>query len=170
MLLARTLEKLEAAASEIASTYSVETKVVVADFGKATATTWSSIREALAPLDVGILVNNVGLSYDHAEYFENVDSQLIDDLIRINIQATNKASSSFCQACWNLRFGGCMVLKAGSSLQMTQMILPSMKSRSQSSAIINIGSAAATVAPSGPLYAVYAGTKVHPSTPAYVYC
>ena len=102
MLLARTLEKLEAAASEIASTYSVETKVVVADFGKATAATWSSIKEALAPLDVGILVNNVGLSYDHAEYFENVDSQLIDDLISINIQATNKASSSFCQA-WNLR-------------------------------------------------------------------
>jgi short-subunit dehydrogenase len=34
-----------------------------------------------------------------------------------------------------------------------------MKKRKHS-AIVNIGSAAATVAPSGPLYAVYAGTKV----------
>ncbi len=44
----------------------------------------------LAPLQVGILVNNVGVSYPHAEYYESIDDQLIDDLIAINIQATNK--------------------------------------------------------------------------------
>ena len=42
---------------------------------------------------------------------------------------------------------------------MTRLVLPGMKER-QRGAIVNIGSAAATVAPSGPLYAVYAGTKV----------
>ena len=42
---------------------------------------------------------------------------------------------------------------------MTQLVLPQMKTRKQS-VIVNIGSAAATVLPSGPLYAVYAGTKV----------
>jgi short-subunit dehydrogenase len=42
---------------------------------------------------------------------------------------------------------------------MTRIVLPGMKERKKG-AIVNIGSAAATVAPSGPLYAVYAGTKV----------
>lgn len=44
----------------------------------------------LAPLQVGILVNNVGVSYPHAEYYECIDDQLIDDIVNINIQATNK--------------------------------------------------------------------------------
>ena len=35
-------------------------------------------------------MNNVGVSYPHAEYYESIDDQLIDDLIAINIQATNK--------------------------------------------------------------------------------
>ena len=46
---------------------------------------------------------------------------------------------------------------------MTRIVLPGMKQRKRG-AIVNIGSAAATVAPSGPLYAVYAGTKVSFST------
>lgn len=35
-------------------------------------------------------MNNVGVSYPHAEYYESIDDQLIDDLVVINIQATNK--------------------------------------------------------------------------------
>ena len=50
----------------------------------------------LAPLQIGILVNNVGVSYPHAEYYESIDDQLIDDLIAINIQATNKVWPTSC--------------------------------------------------------------------------
>ena len=35
-------------------------------------------------------MNNVGVSYPYAEYYESIDDQLIDDLVTINIQATNK--------------------------------------------------------------------------------
>jgi short-subunit dehydrogenase len=64
------------------------------DFGKADASTWSMLKAELAPLQVGVLVNNVGVSYPHAEYYEAIDDQLIDDLININIQATNKVCCS----------------------------------------------------------------------------
>ena len=38
-----------------------------------------------------MLVNNVGMSYAHAEYYDAIDDQLIDDLITMNIVSTNKA-------------------------------------------------------------------------------
>lgn len=38
-----------------------------------------------------MLVNNVGMSYPHAEYYDAIDEQLIDDLITMNIVSTNKA-------------------------------------------------------------------------------
>ena len=49
-------------------------------------------------LQVGVLVNNVGVSYPHAEYYEAIDDCLIDDLVNINIQATNKVRRSACIA------------------------------------------------------------------------
>jgi len=40
---------------------------------------------------VGILVNNVGMSYPHAEYFDKIPDELVDSLIQLNIVSTNKA-------------------------------------------------------------------------------
>ena len=53
-------------------------------------------------------------------------------------------------------------------MQMTRIVLPGMKER-RKGAIVNIGSAAATVAPSGPLYCVYAGTKVSHGDPSHAH-
>ena len=89
-LLSRTESKLTAAASEIEAKYKVDTKVVAVDFGAATAADYGRIAGVVGDLDVAVLVNNVGLSYDDA-----IDDKLIDDLIAINIQATNKASRCF---------------------------------------------------------------------------
>ena len=91
-LLSRTESKLTAAASEIEAKYKVDTKVVAVDFGAATAADYARIAGVVGDLDVAVLVNNVGLSYDHAEYYDAIDDKLIDDLIAINIQATNKVS------------------------------------------------------------------------------
>lgn len=91
-LLSRTESKLTAAASEIEAKYNVQTKVVAVDFGAATAADYGRIAGVIGDLDVAVLVNNVGMSYDHAEYYDAIDDKLIDDLIAINIQATNKVS------------------------------------------------------------------------------
>ena len=63
------------------------------DFSKADSGTYTQLSNSLDGLDIGILVNNVGLSYDHAEYFDQINDQLIDDLVTINIQATNKVNA-----------------------------------------------------------------------------
>lgn len=90
VLVSRTQAKLDTAASEIEAKFKVKTKTLAVDFGKADAGTWAMLKAELAPLQVGVLVNNVGVSYPHAEYYEAIDDQLIDDLVNINIQATNK--------------------------------------------------------------------------------
>jgi 17beta-estradiol 17-dehydrogenase / very-long-chain 3-oxoacyl-CoA reductase len=134
LLISRTESKLKAAASEIAAKFGVETDTLAIDFGATPPAVWAPrVAASVGPRDVGVLVNNVGLSYDHAEYYDALDDETIDALIAINVQATN---------------------------YMTKAVLPGMKSRRRG-AIVCIGSAAATVAPSGPLYAVYAGTKAY---------
>lgn len=93
MLLSRTQSKLEAAAAELGQKFGVQTKVIAVDFGKANADTWSKLKGELSSVDAGILINNVGLSYDHAEYLDQLDETQIDELIAINILATTKVFS-----------------------------------------------------------------------------
>lgn len=95
VLISRTQSKLDTAAGEIEAKYKVKTKTLAVDFGKADSATWSMLKAELAPLAVGVLVNNVGVSYPHAEFYEAIDDQLIDDLININIQATNKVGLTY---------------------------------------------------------------------------
>lgn len=78
-----------------------------------------------------MLVNNVGMSYPYARYFHEVDDKLLADLIQINVEGTTK---------------------------VTQAVLPNMLKRKRG-AIVNIGSGAAIIIPSDPLYSVYAAAK-----------
>ena len=134
LLISRTQSKLATAAAEIAAAHGVQTDTLAIDFGATLPSSWVPlVASAVGPLDVGVLVNNVGLSYDHAEYYDALDDETVNALVAINVQATN---------------------------HMTKAVLPGMKARRRG-AVVCIGSAAATVAPSGPLYAVYAGTKAY---------
>jgi 17beta-estradiol 17-dehydrogenase / very-long-chain 3-oxoacyl-CoA reductase len=94
VLISRTEAKLQAAAEEVAARYKVQTKHVVADFAKANYETWHNIKTTISPLQVGLLVNNVGLSYDHAEWFDNISETLIRELVEVNIMAATMVSDS----------------------------------------------------------------------------
>ncbi|KAI3433622.1 hypothetical protein D9Q98_003431 [Chlorella vulgaris] len=136
VLISRTQSKLEAVAAELEEVYGVHTRVVAADLSKAGPEMFTKIGAALEGLEVGLLVNNAGLSYDHPEYLDQVAEQDVYDVVAVNALVPT---------------------------MLARMVLGGMRERGRG-AIVNIGSGAATVIPSSPLLAVYAGTK------AYVDC
>ncbi|KAI3720378.1 hypothetical protein L6452_21294 [Arctium lappa] len=134
ILVGRNPSKLEGVSSEIKSKFvKTQIKEVVFDLSGDLSEGIKKISEAIEGLDVGILINNAGVSYPYARFFHEVDDQLLSSLIKVNVEGTTK---------------------------VTQAVLPQMLKRKKG-AIVNIGSGAAIVIPSDPLYAVYAASKAY---------
>lgn len=136
ILVSRTQAKLEEFGKELESKYSVQTKSVAIDLSippsdPVAAKGYAEIEKLVKQVDVGILVNNAGVSYPFAKFVHEIDEQLVNSIITVNIVAATK---------------------------LTRVVIPEMLARKRG-AIINIGSGAATVIPSDPLYAVYAASK-----------
>lgn len=74
VLISRSADKLAAVAEEISSATKVQTKVVKADFSGGVEI-YDGIERELENLDIGLLVNNVGMSYEFPEYFHQVENR-----------------------------------------------------------------------------------------------
>lgn len=135
VLISRTESKLKEKAQELqALNPKIETRIIVADFSSTDDNLYYNIRLALSGLEIGILVNNVGMSYPGAMYFHEIDQHddhLIDNMIALNVNATT---------------------------QMTRLVVGDMVKRRRG-AIINVSSAAGRIPTGNPLYALYSGTK-----------
>ena len=83
--------KLQNVAAEIEAKYSgIKTKIVEVDFAKEDPSKYvPHLEDSLKEVDVGVLVNNVGLSYDYPNEFLNLESSAIDDIINVNITSLN---------------------------------------------------------------------------------
>ena len=129
MLISRSQDRLDDVARSLEERFNVATKTIAADFGRTDI--YGKIEEGLAGLEIGILVNNVGVSYPYPEYFLDIPDldNFITNMINVNM-------TSVCQ--------------------MTRLVLPRMSQRSKG-VILNISSASGMYPV--PLLTVYSATK-----------
>ncbi|CAF0739124.1 unnamed protein product [Brachionus calyciflorus] len=94
VLISRTEEKLRNQANELKEKYSIETKIIAADFTEQSSI-YSHIKQELNGLDIGVLVNNVGVSYSHPEFFDvfGQNEKTVSDMINCNITSVTKMSA-----------------------------------------------------------------------------
>ena len=131
VLISRTESKLQDVKKEIDDKLyaGVEVKYVVCDYSKFNDKSKATVKAAIDDLEIGVLINNVGLSYRYPRYFHELPDQEVTDLITMNID---------------------------SMIWMTRMVLPKMLER-KSGAILNLSSGSAMY--TLPLLAEYSGAK-----------
>ncbi|GJJ72464.1 17beta-estradiol 17-dehydrogenase / very-long-chain 3-oxoacyl-CoA reductase [Entomortierella parvispora] len=129
VLVSRTESKLKALAQEIEEKYSVQTKIFAMDFAKGDDKDYQSLKTLLTPVEVTVLVNNVGTNHEIPTPFEEESDKIVKDIVEININA---------------------------AMKMTKIIVPGMVSR-KNGLIINLGSFAGLVPT--PYLSVYSGSK-----------
>ncbi|KAJ8668938.1 hypothetical protein QAD02_000197 [Eretmocerus hayati] len=130
VLVSRSQTKLEDVAAEIKQAHGVETRIVEADLTQGQAV-YNKIGKAIEELEVGVLVNNAGMSYDHPELFTHLEEEKISDIIQLNVAGVTGVA---------------------------RQVLPGMMER-RKGVVINIGSAAGAM-PS-PYLAVYSASKMY---------
>ncbi|XP_042201754.1 very-long-chain 3-oxoacyl-CoA reductase-like isoform X2 [Callorhinchus milii] len=134
VLISRSWERLKDTAAEIEKEHGRSVKIIQADFTKGPSI-YGPIAQSLGGLEIGILVNNVGKTYQPADipsYFLDVTEpqQAIADIVNCNVL---------------------------SGPMMTGIILPQMVERKKG-IIINVSSEAGTHP--HPMFTMYSATKV----------
>ncbi|KAJ1182483.1 hypothetical protein NDU88_007673 [Pleurodeles waltl] len=130
VLISRSQEKLDQVAGEIEEKFKVGIKTIAADFAESEGI-YRRIKSGLDGLDIGVLVNNVGISYTYPEYFLDIPDldNTLNNMINVNMTSV---------------------------MQMTRLVLPGMLERSKG-VILNLSSASALYPV--PLLTVYSATK-----------
>jgi len=131
LLISRTESKLQDVKKEIeAKNYpGVEVSYLVCDYSKFDKAAQDKVAKVVTDLEVGVLVNNVGVSYRYPMFFHELSDGEVQNLMTMNIDST---------------------------VWMTRMVIPGMLERKKG-VIVNISSASAMY--DLPLLAEYSGAK-----------
>ncbi|KAI0045061.1 3-ketoacyl-CoA reductase [Auriscalpium vulgare] len=94
LLAARNPEKLDAVAQEIKDkASSAETKTFAIDFAHAGDAAYDALKSAIADLDIGVLVNNVGKSHEMPADLVDTPADEVRDILAINVAATTRVTA-----------------------------------------------------------------------------
>jgi len=131
LLISRTESKLQDVKKELEAKNfdGVQVSYLVCDYSKFDEAAQEKVAKVVQELEVGVLVNNVGVSYRYPMYFMELTDFEVKNLMTMNIDST---------------------------VWMSRMVLPGMLERKKG-AIVNISSASAMY--DLPLLAEYSGSK-----------
>jgi len=131
LLISRTESKLQDVKKELeAKNYDgVQVSYLVCDYSKFDKAAQEKVAKVVTGLEVGVLVNNVGVSYRYPMFFHELSDGEVQNLMTMNIDST---------------------------VWMTRMVIPGMLERKKG-VIVNISSASAMY--DLPLLAEYSGAK-----------
>ncbi|XP_008221966.1 PREDICTED: very-long-chain 3-oxoacyl-CoA reductase-like protein At1g24470 [Prunus mume] len=135
ILVSRNSTKLKSVLKEIQAHYpTTQIKTIAFDFSVGSLVGMNELlEEEIRGLDVGVLINNVGVTYPSARFLHEVDEQVWTNVVKVNVEGTTR---------------------------VTMAVLRGMVERKRG-AVVNIGSGAGIVVPSHPLFTVYAATKAY---------
>jgi len=90
VLISRTEAKLQAVKEEIdAKKFSgVDVKCIVCDYSNFDDKAKAHVKAGIAGLDVGVLINNVGVSYRYPMYFHELSEEEVLNLVEMNVNST----------------------------------------------------------------------------------
>jgi 17beta-estradiol 17-dehydrogenase / very-long-chain 3-oxoacyl-CoA reductase len=132
VLVSRSEKKLEQVSTELSTKYNILTEIIAADFRKGREM-YAGIKNRLRELDleIGVLINNVGMSYMSPELFLDIPDgeQFFEDILNCNIM---------------------------SMLMMTKIILPGMVER-RKGVVVNVGSLSCRILT--PYMTIYGASK-----------
>jgi len=130
VLISRTEAKLEEVKKEIEEkSYGVKVKYIVCDYSKFDEKSKTNVKKGLKGVQVGILINNVGVSYRYPMYFHEISDDEVSAIVEMNVNST---------------------------VWMTRFVIEGMLARGKG-AIVNISSGSALYPM--PLLAEYAAAK-----------
>ncbi|KAF1812069.1 estradiol 17-beta-dehydrogenase 12-B [Eremomyces bilateralis CBS 781.70] len=146
-LVSRTKSKLDDLATDIARTYNVQTATLAIDFSAATDADYRALAAQAAPLDVAILVNNVGQSHSIPVPFIETDRDELENIININCHATLRVTQALTPAMVQRKRGLILTMASFAGVFPT----PLLATYSGSKAFLQAWSAAlgAELAPAG---------------------
>ncbi|KAK1318933.1 Very-long-chain 3-oxoacyl-CoA reductase 1 [Acorus calamus] len=134
VLVGRNPDKLATVSDEIKAEYGkTQINTVVVDLSGDLSEGVRRIREAIEGVDVGVLVNNAGVSNLYGKYVHEMGEEEVERMLSVNVK--------------------------GMTL-VTRVVLEGMLRRGRG-AIVNVGSGSVFVTPSSPLFSVYAATKAY---------
>ncbi|CAM9904324.1 unnamed protein product, partial [Chrysoparadoxa australica] len=123
LLISRTESKLVEVEKEIKSKYpNVSVSHLAIDYSKFDTAAQGKVSAALASKDVGILVNNVGVSYPHPKFFDELTDEEMQGLIELNVQSTVLMTRITLPLMVNQKRGAIVNLASGAAVNPTALL------------------------------------------------
>mmetsp|Transcript_69487 Transcript_69487/g.192295 ORF Transcript_69487/g.192295 Transcript_69487/m.192295 type:complete len:318 (+) Transcript_69487:87-1040(+) len=89
LIISRTQTKLEELQKELKEKHpKVEISILAVDYSNFDQKARDAVKAKIAGLDVGVLINNVGMSYPFTKYFHELKDGEIEGLVELNVNST----------------------------------------------------------------------------------